>query len=59
MLSPGQAAGLDRERVLELLREVQLLQNEHGEVIVQLRAMLDRLEHPSNRPLPAKETNCW
>jgi hypothetical protein len=49
MLNTGQTTPLDRERALVLLEELQRLQAEHRDVTVQLRAILDRLEHPSNR----------
>ena len=45
MLAPGQAAGLERERVLMLLEELQRLQHEHRAVAAQLRTIADRLEH--------------
>jgi hypothetical protein len=44
MLTPGQAATIDREKALRLLAELQRLQHEHREVVAQLRGLLQRLE---------------
>ncbi|HET9691775.1 MAG TPA: hypothetical protein VFP61_11520 [Acidimicrobiales bacterium] len=43
MLAPGQAATIDRERVLVLIGELQRLQLEHRAVAAQLRAIAEGL----------------
>ncbi|MDQ6840552.1 MAG: hypothetical protein M3137_20010 [Actinomycetota bacterium] len=43
MLSPGQAATIDRDKALVLLGELQRLQHEHRQVIAQLQGLLNRL----------------
>ena len=51
MLTPGQAASIERERALALLGEIQRLQRVHTSVIDELRELLDRIvptdSHPS------------
>ncbi|MDQ6836934.1 MAG: hypothetical protein M3137_00970 [Actinomycetota bacterium] len=46
MLTPGQAATIDRERALRSLGELQRLQHEHWEIVAHLRAMLGQIETP-------------
>lgn len=50
MLTPGQAAPIDRERALRLLAELQRLQHEHRIVVAQLRGLLATLEDSPNPP---------
>lgn len=44
MLSPGQAATIERDRALVLLEELQRLQQEHRLVASQLRALVAQIE---------------
>ena len=46
MLRTGQTAQIDRDQALALLRRLQELEGEHGEVIAELRTLLGRLEGP-------------
>jgi hypothetical protein len=48
MLTPGQKAGLDRDRAVRILEELQRLQRSdrrYRETVEQLRAILNRLDH--------------
>jgi hypothetical protein len=50
MLSPGQAARIDRDKAILLLEELQRLQHERREVVAQLQGLLGALEGSTGPP---------